>query len=463
MTKLRTDFGTKFNDLEYAQIAKQAIGEHGRSVNAGRAAYGEDVLSRGNWAVQDKEIAKLRGQLDQAKASADSYVERLRPKTAGEKAVALVNLPKSIKSSLDLSAPGRQGWILGLTNPDKALSAFGRQVKAMAKEENAYIVQNELMNRPMAVKARGAGLYLAPLDAQITKGEEAFVGNIFGRGLGWTKFNPFKGSERAYVTYLNSLRADVFDRMAKFAGDDPEALKAIANYVNVASGRGGKSLPGFDQAAQFLNNAMFSPRFVASRFEYALVQPLLKGGKVPLKTRALILGEYTKFLGAMFGAYKLAELGGATVERDPTSSDFLKIKTGNTRIDPGAGLLQPIVFANRLARGKYKTGTGNEYDLRKPTYGQKVTYESVVTGFAASKAAPVPGATWNTLREQDQIGNAYGPKDALLDILAPISMQELVEGLRKDGWGKEDALGLLNFLGFGVNTYDKNEKRDKRN
>ena len=69
---------------------------------------------------------------------------------------------------------------------------------------------------------------------------QLFMSNIAEKIPLWGRV--IKGSERAYVGYLNKLRVDVFTRMADDLvklGYDPEtdlkAFKDAAKFINIAS------------------------------------------------------------------------------------------------------------------------------------------------------------------------------------------------------------------------------------
>lgn len=401
--------------------------------------------------VLNRQLEDLRAERDLLKGEVMGRVGRTLPTTIGQKTLNVLNAPKSLKSSIDLSAPGRQGWVLSLANPDRILPALRDQFKALFSGKGAIRVQNEILKRKNAALYKRSGLYIAPMEGGVSASEEAFKTSIFPR---WTKFNPFLASGRAYTAYLNRMRADIFDRLVKWAGPNAtdDDLKVIANYINVASGRGGKSV-GIDKAAEALNNAFFSPRYLASRFELLAGQPLLTTqgaiGK-SLKARALVATEYARFLGGIGGTLYLAKLAGANFGTDPKEADFLSPTIGRTKIDILAGMRQLINFGARM------TDTSKESNAFKK--------EAAAGRFARSKASPTIGTAYSLMTGKDYTGDEFGLKDAAVDLIAPLSLQELIEGFRKDGWSEEDAYGLLNFLGFGTQSYEKGkQKKDRPN
>jgi hypothetical protein len=416
---------------------------------------------------QTKQQKALTRQLENLKAERDL----LRGEVSGRitqpsqnAVINLINAPKTLKSSVDISAAGRQGWFLGLANPDKVPAAFWDQLKAMASPKGAIRVQNDILKRENAALYKRGKLYLGAMDGTVNHAEEAFSARLFP---GWRKLNPFRASERAYTAYLNRIRADVFDRMVKWHGGDlsNEQLEIIGNFVNVASGRGGASVPGLDKAAEALNLAFFSPRFVASRFELLAAQPLTRslGAKGVSKARRIVARQYAQMLGMLGGVYMLVKGAGGEVSADRASADFGKIKIGNTRIDPLAGVQQAIVLGHRLLTGEYTTTKGEKIDLNDPKYGG-MTKGDVAMRFLRSKLSPTAGAAYSLMEGKNFIGEEYDWKNAARDLTLPISLQELVEGAMEDGWNKDDFLGLLNFIGFSTSTYkDKEKKPDPRN
>lgn len=420
----------------------------------------EEQLRSGNFRkptpkelLMEQRLADARAKADLLRTEIRGRIGREKPKTFGEKALNVLQAPKSLLSSLDISAGGRQGWLLGVANPDLGAKAFAAQMQALKSPVAAQKLQNSILNRPNAPLYKQGGLYLSPLGSH---SEEAFQGKLF---QDWKRLNFIEASERAYSAYLNSIRADTFDRMVRSTGrSDPETLKAIANYVNIATGRGGG--PQMAKAAELLNNVMFSPRFVASRFQYALGTPLVSGKGA----RAAIAKQYARTLMGLGSVIALAELAGADVEKDPRSSDFLKIRIGNTRTDLLGGIQQGIVLASRLATKQTKgvSGPGKVGQVKQ------AQPSNVAWRFLRSKASPVAGVAWTLIEEKNFVGEEYKRNDPktygklALDLVAPLTARELVEAAVKDGVEAKDALMLLNILGFSTARYDDDDKAKPR-
>ena len=326
------------------------------------------------------------------------------------------NAPTSLITSVDFSAPFRQGASLTLANPKTAFygkeSPFYKMFQAFKSKEVADEVMAEIKTRSNAMAYKDSGLYLSEHgDGKIdlSKAEEVFRSNLAEK-VPWVR-----SSERAYVTYLNKLRADSFDLMyrqaANIEGGTPSeaTAKAIANYINVATGRGsnGKFTEG---AAKAFSGIIFSPRNAISQFQYAGGQPLYSGTKA---SRMVIGRQYAQYAVAMTTVYALAKAAGFKVNFDPESSDFMKIQIGSVMIDPFGGRQQPVrVIAQLLSGQKTKQGGAGSR-----SYSPK----DVATDYVRNKLSPVAGAVVDVLsRNQPEkpFPNAKAT-DANGNLLAP--------------------------------------------
>lgn len=363
----------------------------------------------------------------------------------------VVNLSRAILTSLDLSAVLRQGGFIGAAHPIRAAKSVPAMFKAFASEAGQHAINQEIARRPNFPLYQRSKLYLAEHGQALSRMEEAYMSRwvdkmptVLGGGL-------VRGSQRAYTTFLNKLRADSFDAMAKSLSKNgtltPEQASAISNFINVATGRGLANQVG--PAMTGLSTVFFAPRYVASRFQLLAGQPLYKG---TAGTRKLIAGEYARYLvgiGTIYGLAKLALGDEATIENDPRSSDFGKIRIGNTRIDLLSGLQQATVASARFGTGERKTLKGGNVvqQDRAKTVGE----------FLRSKLAPVPGALWTTTEL------AAGQKPPLpypqtfpelgMNLTVPMVWGDIYDAMKEHGIEEGTALALLALFGAGVQTF----------
>ena len=388
-----------------------------------------------------------------------------------------MHLSRAIMTSFDLSAVFRQGGIASLAHPRLAASSSREMWNALRKEGAEFKTMSDIESDELYATAMRAGLSITTDSGKITKQEEAYMGRWAKWGIGkkGTKINtasqmalkPVTASARAYTTFLNSMRFRLFKYMVSNLGAGGEVTideaKIIASYVNAATGRA--DLGKFNQAMANLNMVFFAPRYVASRFQY-LAMPfyLLPSSKVSGRVKKMIAMEYarhimglTAFLGLSVALGSLLtddEEEKPTVEFDPRSSDWMKLKIGDTRIDPMAGLSQTVTLVGQWATGKKKGLKGDIQDL----YGEKRKFGDpdlwdVTTGFLRKKLAPIPGAIVDLRVGENVIGEKVTVLSATTGLFVPLSFQEAGETFKARGIVGGAAVTALSLLGMGGGTY----------
>lgn len=399
------------------------------------------------------------------------------------------NLPRTLMSSMDMSAPLRQG--IGLIHKKAFWTALPDMVKAWGSEDAYKGIMQSITDDPIfkrTVNARGdvqpsfaekAGLQLTDL-TNMTRREESIMSSLAERVPG------VRRSNRAYTAFLNKLRADTFKQMAgdfgAYSGMDARnnlpLAKSIADFVNTASGRG--NLGAAEPAAKVLSSVLFSPRLIASRLGMmgqagrAVFSP-----EVYMMQSPSVRREYLKSLAAIAataGTFtQLARMAGATVETDPASSDFGKVKFGNTRIDPYGGFQQYVVAMQRLMPsldlssaglgeigGRMKsTMTGREYSLDDSGFGRS-TRADVLARFLRSKTNPIINFGWGLMAGQRELSgqpmdltNLNPMENSIAQRFLPMLSQDIYDLVQSEETPLP-AKGLAAFLasvGMGSQTY----------
>ncbi len=410
--------------------------------------YGGRVPTEGELALLNEVFGD---QFTQAILEKRSLFQKM--KDAG---LQLANVPRSLMASLDLSAPMRQG-VFFVGRPKQFIPAFKKMFGAFANEKAYQDIQDAIIKHPDYQLARDSKLALTDNTVLLGTREEAFMSN-------WAERIPLigkmvKASERAYVGFLNKLRFDVFADLvnkAELQGLDPrtnrDLTKAIADFINNATGRG--TLPGaLQKAAVNLNTIFFSPRLIMSRLN--LVNPHFYIKQTPF-VRKEALKSLLAFLGFGIGVATLAKLGGAEVGNDPRSSDFGKIKIGNTRVDPWGGFQQVAVMASRLISGKYVSSTtGKEMTLGE---GYKpMTRADIAQRFLEGKLAPVPSFIVTLLKGQDGAGEKVSVPKEVAQRFIPMILQDLYD-IAQEAPGLLP-VGMLGLFGVGTQTYKAKDYR----
>lgn len=408
-----------------------------------------------------KELERLQFERDQLQGQIRGKIRDLKPRSVFEKLSDPFNAARSIMTSFDFSAVFRQGGFIVLGNPVRGIRNLPDMFRAFQSPQLSSKINKEILQRSNAPLYARSKLHISPVDdatAALGKREEAYMSRLLDRlassKIGKVVLFPVKGSERAYVTFLNKLRADSFDTMVAGLAKNGDAtqveLEAIANFINVASGRG--KLGQAEQAATALNTIFFAPKYVTSRFQLLLGQPFFKGTK---RTRKLIAQEYAKFLVGIGTVYSLASMAGFKIEVDPRSSDFGKLRMGDTRIDPLSGLSQVTVLLSRLITGKTKSSiSGKISSLRGKDvpFGRDTTFD-VMARFLRTKLSPQFGFAVDAVTGENVIGEPVTPGRSVTNLLTPLSIREIGEAIEEQGLPRGTALGLLSIFGMGLATY----------
>ncbi len=357
-----------------------------------------------------------------------------------------LNIPRTLQTIADISATLRQGIVLAAGQPIQFTKAFISELKAVFSEKNYTNLNFILDNMQYSDKALEHKLYQAHNAgvASLTSYEEGFQGRILEK-VPLLK-NIIRGSERAYTMFLDTLRMETFAyycRKWEGTGKSWKDYDNLASFVNHATGRG--DLGRLSNAGVWLNAAFFSPRFVVSRIQV----PLDLITSTPA-VRKIVARNLVAFVSTGLVALMLAKLAGADVEDEPLSSDFGKIKIGNTRIDFWGSYLPYVRMVSQIVMGQRKsTATGDVYDVNRI---------DIASNFLRSKLAPVPGMVWDLAAGETFLGEELKAENAqqlVYERLTPIFIQDINDAVRDSG---EAGLlyGALAMLGVGVQTYENN-------
>jgi hypothetical protein len=414
----------------------------------------------------DKEKTNLLYERDAARKKYHEMLARERflaapwyKKVGHYTSEALVGVPRSIKSAFDLSAVFRQGGLLVSGHPVLGAESVAPMLKALTSDKAQFAEMQKIREKASYPRMKRAKVELTEPGSHVAPREEIFRSELA------EKIPGVAASERAVTVYLNRLRADSFDAMTGLlekstrrkltAGED----RIIANYINVASGRG--NMGRFAPAANALAKVFWSPRLAVSRVQFLVGQPLLHNlGGGSLAVRSLIATEYARSLAGIGLMAALAGAAGATIETDPRSGNF-GIRFGNTRVDISAGLKSYINYFSRILSGKLKNQQGKFTKLGEK-YGSP-TATSLTAGLLRGKLAPGQGSIVNAIEGKDAVGRPTSAINEALGFFLPLSPQDVGDALKTEGVPQKAILSLLAIGGMSVNNYEpRNSKTAKQ-
>jgi hypothetical protein len=415
----------------------------------------------------DKEAMAAQAQLAEARLKFAEAKEQARraartPEEATKEFFAAIpEMQRDILASYDLSAVGRQGWYAVLSHPLLAMKATGAMLRAIKQGSSAQIAEalRERKNYPLYLKA---GLALAADDGtgNFTHVEDRFrlklVEKIPGINL----------SNRAYATFLNVLRADIFDSLlagtANPADVSEAKIKALAEGINILTGRGDLGKFGNRRIdPHTMSRFLWAPRFFKAAFDILTVKPLRTGTK---ESRFIFGKEYLRAAGAMALIYMIASLfrdkDDDKVQWDPRSSDFGAIPVPGTsyKVNPFGFVRPMLVFASRMASGVSVSTSGKrklretitfaDKDAEKPSYGGGMA--STIGRFLRSKAHPNIGFLLSLFIGEDYSGKKITPLGLAKDAVTPLALRDAYQAFSLEDPDAAAVFSLLMLLGVEV-------------
>lgn len=400
--------------------------------------------------VPGSELEKNQIAIRKARSEIRTLIEEGKPIRANLEGVGQVydignNMLRTAKATADISATGRQGFILVSRDLSRGPSGvmglsgkFWKSLKATLNENTFEQIQNRMVNDPRFTDYQRAGGHFSEIGGGGKLGEEMYIRNL-GSKIPVVR-DVIAGSERHMVSFLNMMRTDAF---YKFMDANPNAsaaeLKGMADLVNVFSGRGNLGKAG--AVSKVLGRAMFAPRFAVSRIE-APFKPLQYKDIPSVRNEAIKSLASTAALGGSIMA--LAALAGAEVTTDTKSSDWGKIKVGNTRFDVWAGMQQPT-------RLLMQSIMHNDFDAVAGTQR-----------FISYKLAPGITTPLELRRERTITGQKTTRKETALKMAVPIAWTDVYEAYQDAGLGRATAVGAASALGIGASTYGPRTKKRAR-
>jgi hypothetical protein len=372
-----------------------------------------------------KEIAAVNRKINEKKKEIETDLERIRLRNRamieklGGGLIDLMALAKSLIASVDLSAPLRQGVVYAVTEPKIFAKVFKDMFKFAFSEKNYQNWLNETKEDPRFDEYTSRyKLHISDQTGKMSAREEQFMSKFFGTFKKIPVYGQLlTGSERAYAGFINKLRWDVFQKyveevesMGLTKEEADVELKALAKFVNTATGRG--ELGMLSSAAVPLNSLLFSPKLVSSRLRPFMFPFLYRN--MPKLARRKEAVTYLKFFGSIITtmvllSFLMDEDKDEGIELDPRSSDFLKIRFQDYRVDPFGGYQQAIVAIAKLFGGVKSTKTGEVKNFSDEGFGQQ-TREDIIENYFTNKLAPVPATIYRSYIKpspMDDVNNLY--------------------------------------------------------
>jgi len=269
----------------------------------------------------------------------------------------------------------------------------------------------------------------------------------------------FKSSEVAYEGGAMRLRADIADVMYKIAEKqginlaDKEQVKSINSLVNIMTGRG--ALGSLEQAGKAINKIFFSAKFAKSQID-KLTIPVL-GRTVESKQTSFVRKQAAYNLlfqlsSTMILMEMFSLLWPDSVEFDPRSADFGKIKLGNTRFDLTGGIASYLVLgARELSQSTKSTVSGNVTKLNEG-FGSQDGMD-LFWSFIENKTSPMASVIKDLIKQETFEGTEPTFVEEARNLITPILLSTVYEAATIDDTATAMLALIAEGAGFSAATY----------
>ncbi len=395
---------------------------------------------------------KLEGQEMSLKEYAQS------PKEAVYK---MAGMSKSLLGSMDNSFFGRQGIKVLYTKPDVWVNGFLKSfsdIKEAFKGHDPLLpIKADIASRPNALNGK---YEKGKFDLGINS-EEAFPESI-GEKIPFIG-KLFKASEAAFNGGALRLRSDYADFLIKQADEmgldttNKAELEGLGTLVNSTTGRG--SLGKGEAFSKEANILLFSAKFLKSNIDTLTAHQF--DPKATKFSKYQARKNLAKIVGTVATVMTVSNmLNPGSVEFDPRSPNFGKIKINGVWHDITGGMGSLIVLVSRLVPTKHdgklgfwkKNSAGTYTQLATGKYGSDTPVD-VLGDFVQGKLSPLAGLVRDIWKQEDYNGNVPTVASETKKLITPIPFTSSESLLNREKASKLISAIFnipLDMLGFGA-------------
>lgn len=450
-----------------ADLAQQRLGV-GVSMEETKSIYAMSQKIKDTKANLDKsKTVKNRIEFGAARQAMQKYIgdlknnankvtiEEFKKNPAGTITKEISNIAgyaKALKASLDASSLFRQNWKVLVTHPEiwaKNALELGRDIKkGMSGEEIIDGLMADIYSRDNVMNglAQRAGL-------DIGYNEEAFPTGAPEKIPAFGKL--YKLSEDIYTANTRRTRMDTFDYLVRMAQEngrdlsDDFEVKSLGLLANSLTGRG--NLGSLERVGKTVNNIFFSPKFFKSNLDFLTAH--LAGDKMSSFARKEAAKNLVKGIVTTAVIMGIAKaLAPQSVDFDPRSTNFGKIKIGNTTFDLTGGWSSIAVLASRLVSQSSKSAQTGVVSKLGTGFGQTSGLD-VFYNFLENKMSPVASFVKDMISQETFSGGKPTVLGELSNLFTPMPVSNAVQNLQ-DPNKAPVILGILaDAVGISSNTY----------
>lgn len=391
----------------------------------------------------------------------DSYKPTHR--TPWDIAADVISVPKTIMSSVDLSAWLNQGW--GMISTKQAWQGFGNMFLYLASERNYKRLNAFILSHPDYKFAVDGKLGITSISDKLSVREEAIQSSLVEKANQYLTDktgvpNLIRASNRAYNGYLNYVRFNRFSELlnaARLSGEDvslgSHTVRDLAKVVNDFTGRGAIGYADkHANAGPLLNAVLWAPRKISATVE--MFNPVnYLNPKISSTARKAALRQLTGSLVMTGAVISLARSMGYSVDLDPRSTDFAKIDIDGVKFDITGGNAIYLRLLARLITNQTVNQSGEVKDLGvgyKPETRASLIFGE--HGFLRGKLAPVASSIANALYGTDYTGSPFSITHEMKEQLIPMTIGNYIDLAREDPSVAATVASASAIFGVGLQT-----------
>lgn len=359
------------------------------------------------------------------------------------------DLAVTLKASWDVSFVGRQGLNVLKTHPTvwwkMAKANVADFYKTMRKQDAEAALWADVYGRDNYLNGDYHTSKIIPKNEEPIPTRIHEKVPVIGR--------VFKASDVAFLDSAIRARMDTFDLLKNKAVRngakwDKVQTEDVGTLVNALTARGAFGRIG---ESPIIKLVFWAPRMLKAHWDVLTGHTFGSGLKTSFARKEAAL-NLVKVIGTDALIITLANaLIPGSAETDPTSSNFGKIKVGNTSFDYTGGAGSLAVLGARMVTGTTKSPTtGVKYDLGSK-FGQESRMD-VITNFALGKTTPIIGQFTQMAKGRTYAGKKPTVGSVATGLAIPISVENVIQ--LKDDNSADAVLGvILDAFGINANTY----------
>lgn len=472
LNEITSDVYSKKFKTEVSLEEAQTITELSADVQNSRAKMNEDFTFDSPKEALDFGASKVAfdnyvGGL-KTEAQTRRIIPSLKPSALAENAKIAFNFiadnSRAMKASFDNSFWGRQG-IRVMFNPRfskiwaknfaKSFTDINKTLRGGSKAGDAIIdaTKAEIYSRENFLKGRYDRPGATKLDVGIR--EEEFPTSAPSKipALG----RLFKAAETAYEAGAMRMRADIADKFYKLAEkngvdlSDKFVTGSINELVNSMTGRG--KLGRFESVAPLVNKAFFSIKKVKADLDFLTLHAGSKLHPFARKQAAMNLLSVASTMAIVLGVAK--ELDPNSVDFDPRSANFGKIKIGDTRFDITGGSTSLAILASRIATQSTKSSVTGKVTKLGEGFGSPTGMDTFWQ-FTENKFSPMFSQIKEIAEQETFAGDKPTPLSVVKGLTVPIILEEGATASQNEKSANLALILIAEGLGISANTYSIN-------